>query len=575
MRALWVVGCLLWVAGCIRTSRTVPPVAIHDGALTTTISGADLALKSNGEPWEECWRLETTGFVGTYVQLDAPGEVTIALEAFGGISKPARGSIVINDERVPLEVDAAWTTLRHTFALPRGTNFIRIEFIRDPASWIWQVTLRQLTIRGARVLNEHNDANALAASETYIKHCRAADVVVRLPDAVAPGTEVRAKLVKKEFNFGTNAPGVENKYFIDNPPADSDAAKFQKFVLEHFNMLVPSNAGKWVFHEPTAAAPVSMEHADAIMRFAREHSLRGRMHNLIWDHPQQPAWVLELLRAAEKGDADAKAKLRAAISNRIKYYVRDRATNYVELDVLNESLHQYGYYKVFGAEGLADIYRECAQAARDGGANPVPLMMTNEFNVLQWSRPYPFKDQPFDPYANWYRRHVEQLLAAGAPVTGIGIQYNVDFRPEAMEKCPHSAARIFAALQNLSVLGLRLTLTEFQITPDATPQQAAQVYYELMRLVYGNANMQSFLVWGFWAGNTPDLAVLANKDWTLTPAGRLYERLMKEWTTDVNVIVSPGHTIGFNGHFGEYEITAGDKIYHVTIRKGVSTYEVH
>jgi hypothetical protein len=43
---------------------------------------------------------------------------------------------------------------------------------------------------------------------------------------------------------------------------------------------------------------------------------------------------------------------------------------------------------------------------------------------------------------------------------------------------------------------------------------------------------------GFWSGNTPDLAVLANKDWTLTPAGRLYERLMKDWTTDVKLTVS-------------------------------------
>jgi GH35 family endo-1,4-beta-xylanase len=309
------------------------------------------------------------------------------------------------------------------------------------------------------------------------------------------------------------------------------------------------------------------------MAFAKKHGLRGRMHTMIWDHAQQPDWANALLDKAVAGDEQAKRDLRQAISNRIKYYVRDRAANYVELDVLNESLHQDKYWKAFGAAGIADIYQEVAQAAKESGATPQPLLMTNEFNVLQWSRPYPFKDQPFDHYANWYRSHVEELLDGGAPVTGIGIQYNVDFRPEANEKCPHSAARIFAALQNLSVLGRPLTLTEFQITPDATPQQAAKVYYELMRLVYGNAQMRSFLVWGFWAGNTPDLAVLANKDWTLTPAGRLYERLMKDWTTDVKLTVSADHTVAFNGHFGEYEITAGDKKYRVTIRKGVSQYD--
>jgi len=412
MKSWWVVGCLLCVVGCA-----------HDRV--QTIHGKDLAFKS-----DRC--------AGTFIQLDEPGDITISLNA------SARARIVINDSKVESQQ-------QQHFSLPAGTHFVRIEFANSADS------AGDVSISGARVCNELNDANALAASETYIKNYRTGNVVVRLPD-VAPGTEVQAKLVMKEFNFGTNAPGTENKYLIDNPAPDSDAAKFQKFVLDHFNMLVPSNAGKWAFHEPTQGGPMSMDYADAIMRFAKQHGLRGRMHNLIWDHPQQPAWVLELLRAAENGDGNAKKKLRAAISNRITYYVRDRAINYSELDVLNESLHEYGYYKVFGAQGIADIYRECEQAAKEAGVNPVPLLMTNEFNVLQWSRPYPFKDGAFDPYANWYRAHVEELLAAGAPVTGIGIQYNVDSRPEALEKCPHSAARIFAALQNLSVPGLPLTL---------------------------------------------------------------------------------------------------------------------
>ena len=293
---------------------------------------------------------------------------------------------MINDERA-VALNPAWTTSEHTFRLPRGTHFVRLEFHDKTSGLIWQSAVRRLTIRGAWVLNKHNDANALAASETYIKHCRTGDVTIRLPDEVANGTEVHARLVRKDFNFGTNAPGTQNLYFIDNPPADSDATKFQQFILDHFNMLVPSNAGKWVYHE-TAPGKVSMEYADTIMAFAKHHNLRGRMHTLIWDHAQQPDWANAELDRAVDGDQDAKRELREAISRRIKYYVRNRATNYVELDVLNESLHQHKYWKVFGADGIADIYREVQQAAKESGANPVPLLMTNEFNVLQWSRPY-------------------------------------------------------------------------------------------------------------------------------------------------------------------------------------------
>ncbi|CAN5528227.1 hypothetical protein BH09PLA1_BH09PLA1_12120 [soil metagenome] len=536
-----------------------------------TIRGENLALKSSGQASPGGWTLSQNGFVGTFVQLDTPGEMAITLDASGVGANSPRVNVVIGDAKASFEIASAVSRYEHDFALPAGTHFVRVELVSRAANPDQTVTIQDLSIRRGRILNELTDANALAVSETYINNFRKSEATVRLPD-VAPGTPVQIKLVRKEFNFGTNAPGTDNIYLIDNPPADSDAARFQKFIIDHFNMIVPSNAGKWIFHEPSPGV-VSMDYADAIMRFAKVHHIRGRMHTLLWDHVQQPPWVIELLDRAVAGDQEAKKQLRQAISNRIKYYVRDRATNYVELDVHNESLHQEKYWKVFGAAGIANIFKEVQQAAKESGANPPPLLMTNEFNVLQWSRPVPSKGEVFDPYANWYRAHVEELIAAGAPVSVIGVQYNVDCRPEAQEKSPHSAARIFCALQNLSVPGLPITLTEFQIAPDATPQQAARIYYELMRLLYGSPQVKSFLIWGFWAGNTPDLAVLANKDWTLTPAGRLYERLMKGWTTNVKAIVSSDRTISFTGHFGECEIIAGETTYRVTIAKGIQQYE--
>ena len=48
---------------------------------------------------------------------------------------------------------------------------------------------------------------------------------------------------------------------------------------------------------------------------------------------------------------------------------------------------------------------------------------------------------------------------------------------------------------------------------------------------------------------------------------------MKEWTTDVKLSVAADNTIKFHGHFGEYEITAGENVYRVTTIKGVSQYD--
>ena len=92
MRALWVVVYLLWFVGCARALR-IEPAARRDDTLTTVIAGSDLALKSSGVAWEDVWRIERSGYVGTYVHLESTGDVTIAAEVFGGISMPdARAS---------------------------------------------------------------------------------------------------------------------------------------------------------------------------------------------------------------------------------------------------------------------------------------------------------------------------------------------------------------------------------------------------------------------------------------------------------------------------------------------------
>jgi hypothetical protein len=113
------------------------------------------------------------------------------------------------------------------------------------------------------------------------------------------------------------------------------------------------------------------------------------MHTMLWDTGQQPQWVQDLLKRAADGDASAKKELRDQISERVRYYVRDRAKGYGELDVLNEVYHQPRYLNVFGVEGIADIYAEVGRAVEEAGADT--KLYVNEFNVFQWSQlPAPF-----------------------------------------------------------------------------------------------------------------------------------------------------------------------------------------
>ena len=177
------------------------------------------------------------------------------------------------------------------------------------------------------------------------------------------------KLKRHDFIFGTAIDGFDkNELFIDNPPAGSDAAKYQEVIKREFNAIVPGNAGKWEYNERERNVN-TMGYIDDLIKFAKANNLKMRMHTLLWNTGQQPQFIKDLVEKASKGDASAKTELRKHISERIQYYLRDRAKHYVAIDILNEPYHQPAYFNIFGIDGIADIHRECAEAVKDAGAN--------------------------------------------------------------------------------------------------------------------------------------------------------------------------------------------------------------
>lgn len=561
---------------CARISRLL--VGALSLAFTATVGAAalapaDLPMRSGGQVADGgALTMEENGYVGTFVRLAEAGELVVTVEAQGtmaeGVTPVLRISVA--DEEVDVTLDGDADAFEHAFTLPAGTYFVRIAYINDGGSEQRSATLREIRIDGGEVLLEGTDALALEAADTYVEHFRKGLATVVLP-GVEPGTKVHVALAQHAFNFGVNAPGWNNLYLQPDADPESDAGRYQMFILDHINMVVPSNAGKWAYHEATRDE-VSMPGADGILAFADQHGLRARMHTLLWAAQQEPEWVYPLLDAAAAGDEAARRELREEISERIDYYVRDRAKQYVELDVLNESLHQPRYMKAYGVEGVADIYRDVADAVEAAGAET--RLYVNEFNVLQWSSELDADGQEGerDPYANWYREHVEALRNAGAPVSGIGIQYYADGR-EDIGTNVHSAARILGVLENLAVTGLPLTLTEFEVRR-ASPERAAEMVEETFRLFFGSPHATSALIWAINpAGDNPPASILIDEQFQLTPVGERFVNLMDQWTTETTAIVGDDGAIAFDGFYGDYLVTAGDRTFAFSHEKGVEATE--
>ena len=568
-----ILGAALLCSSCVSPPR-----------VQTTLDGSSLAYRSTGRPRQDnTWRLDDNGFVGAYIRLASESEISFTIRASKTSSQAAapmlrlRVADFTGSWRVTA-VGSNYSSHTRTWTLRPGTYCVRVENVnRGPLA----IDVRDLTIAGAAVLNAPTGANALAAADTYIEHFRRGPACLTLMGDKKPlaNARVRIRLKRHAFNFGTCL--ATSSWLTGQDTNDSN---YRNFIIENFNTIVPENAGKWTPNERVRDR-VTLDDLDSIMKFAELNSKRVRMHGVLWD-VAEPGWVDALQKRAIKGTSQgerdaAKADLRTGISKRIRYLVRDRARRYYELDVINEGVHRPMYYRIYGRRGVAGIYNEVKAATLAAGAST--RIVPNEYDVLQGSRGIK------DPYANWYRKHIESLRNAGGAVDGIGIQYYaVDGAPPQL-RVPHSPSRIARVLHNLATTDLPLSITEFGVQRIGAPtrQRAADILAETLRLCFGHEKMTTFINWGFWTSRIWSMApagALVDAEWKITPSGMVWQQLtgvrnralgnLPMWTTDVSVTTDAQGRVNFVGFYGDYEVIFGQHRREFTLTKGTRDYKI-
>ena len=205
-------------------------------------------------------------------------------------------------------------------------------------------------------------------------------------------------------------------------------------------------------------------------------------------------------------------------------------------------------------------------------------LYTNEYNIFNYANDP--NGGAADNYANWYRRNIENINNAGygQVVTGVGVQYIADARTGISQA--HSPARIEQVLQNLSVTGLPITLTEFSVPAvsggvTTTEQRSAQIYNESLRMMYGSPQATSFLIWEAWPPATTDNTTIIDANWNLRASGQALVDLLNSWTTPTqSLLVGADGTVDFSGFYGDYEITIGSQTFDLSLLKGTEAYSL-
>jgi len=382
-----------------------------------------------------------------------------------------------------------------------------------------------------------SDANLDASIARY----RMGTLVIR----TAPNAKVKVEQIRHEFWFGATLPtGIFSGR--GNP---DDAARFQEIFASHFNAGVPEVALKWDAMEPQKGA-VNYTTLDNILAWARQKGIAMRGHCIFWGVPNH---VQDWLKAL----SDPEFKI--AVAQRGRSIAARYRDQFAEYDFNNEMMHANYYEQRFGLE----FTRQMALWVKDG--DPNARLFVNDYDVLTGNR---LAD---------YVKHIQRLLDAGVPISGIGAQGH-------LHGDSFDAAALQNALDTLAQFKLPIRITEFNFPgqrskyytgdrraemPPAEEQAKAEALKQYYRICFAHPSVTGIMMWGFWEGaNWIPQSSLYKRDWTPLPAAKAYEDLVLNqwWTRWSGTANAEGWAI-VPAFYGTHKVTVNDREIIVTLTK--------
>lgn len=380
------------------------------------------------------------------------------------------------------------------------------------------------------------DAPWRAEAAARIARHRERDLALVLPaDFGAPGATATVRLVRHDFRFGTAI-------------AHNRGERYDAEVLRLFHAVTPENTLKssrgQFFSGPGSRG---RDRALAQVEWARRHDLKLHGHLLFW-----PMWRYMGFTPDEEKRyrADAPA-LRARILSDAEAKLRLAPGAFASWEVMNEATWQREVLDFLNAAGIsdADIVEDLVRLARR--LDPAAALMLNDAGIDTTA-------SVRERRAAYYEALFAELRRRGAPLDGFGFQGHFGTTPPTLD----SQWRLW---DRFAALGLRIYITEFDITTEDTALQADWTR-DFLTLAFSHPAVDMFTFWGFWEGaHWKPGAALYRRDWTPKPNALAYEALLAGWTTrHENLALPADRTLRFRGSPGIYEVTIGDETRRLT-----------
>jgi endo-1,4-beta-xylanase len=378
-----------------------------------------------------------------------------------------------------------------------------------------------------------------SAIEERIREIRTGDILIK----TKPGAEVKVQQVRHEFLFGT---AITNALAEKDPNAMSaqDRRMFLKILGENFNYAVHENALKWYDCEKEAGV-VDYDTADRIWDLCHELNIPMRGHCIFWEKDK---YVMPWLNKLNDDE------LRAAVNRRAVDVTRHFKGRIEEFDLNNEMV-QGNFFRRRLGYGVVD---EMAFAAKAG--NPDAVLFVNDYGVLV--------EGGYNAEA--YLLQIENLLATGVPIGGIGCQghFISSRKNDSSGRAATKPETVQRTLDRLARFNLPIKITECLFAAD-DEQGMAEELRTYFPIFFAHPNVEAILMWGFWAGShwMPATAMW-RKDWTSTPQALAYRDLVfNKWWTQISGRAGSDGEFRVRAFYGDYLITSGGKTQKVTFGK--------
>jgi endo-1,4-beta-xylanase len=390
-----------------------------------------------------------------------------------------------------------------------------------------------------------------AAAAERIERLRKATYAVRVVNGAGQpvaDARVRVRLERHAFEFGTAFPAAR---IVNQTTADNRT--FRAKLLELFSAGSPENDLKWPPWEGDWGSGYARTQTLAALADLHRQGLALRGHVLVWPSSRNlPNSITALLPTRDP-----------AVPGKVLAHIDDivPATRewLGEWDVLNEPYDNHELMDLYGEGVMADWFRRARER------HPTARLYINDYGILSGGGLNAAKQAH-------YETTIRKILAAGAPVDGIGFQGH-------FEGSPTGLTRVWSLLERYANAfpAQVFKITEFDLDTEDEELQADYTR-DFLTLIFSHPKAAGFQVWGFWEGaHWKPRAAMYRRDWTEKPNGRAFrEQVNGAWRTDEARVTGAEGRVAGRGFLGAYavEVELGGRTTRVALVLPASGAEV-